>query len=579
MRTLMKFGIVLVVLAMVTSNAIAGDNDYIGPNPGSWNVAANWSSGNVPSYGDGDKVRLDDDDHVIIDVGPIAGASEVEMRGDSILEVGTATVKVRFDIKKDLEMSDGGSSDDTTLIVVNGDVTVGDQSKDLAEDGDIHVIVAAGASLTFEDGVYFGDSNDGTNSVYVLDIAGDFAVEGDRLEHRGGHLIVNQTDGSFTVEKTSRLSSDDDSQATFNISGGTVELDKIELGEKDDGVKSPFTYSLAVNLSGDGTWDGGGEELKDQDDGQIVNIDVTGNGTFITKDLNINDDDGEINITMDSGLVDIEDDVDMNAGDISITGGEFEVSDDFELGGDGVATITASGAADVHIDDLIMGDDSALTVDGVRVDLDSLVEMGDDAIVDILLGGELVDKDADDQEDWDDLNDVIADGQITTSEAGMVIVSDYGVSHDDSFTMKPAILAQVDISPGGCPNPLRVNLRGSGVLPVAIVGTEDLDVLDVDVDTVTLEGVPALRGKTSDVSTAGEEECANLGPDGTLDLGLKFKREDVLLALEESIGDLSLLPNRAEITVTLLAETIDGLPVWGQDTFVILNRGAIKRKK
>ena len=591
MRNLMKFGMVLVVLAMVTGSAFAS-HSWIGPNPGSWCDPANWSNGVVPNYNDGETVKLDDDDFPIVDCSP-AGCHELEMRDDSILQIGTsiangdgADIRARFDIKKDLEMSDGGSSDDTTLHIVNGAMTVGDQSKDVAEDGDITITIdddVAGTgkrnSLTFEDGMYFGDSNDGTNSVYILNIAGDFACEGDRLEHRGGHLIVNLTDeGTFTVEKTSRLSSDDDSQATINITDdASAGFDKIELGEKDDGVKSPFTYSLAINLSGDGDaiWDGSGEEIKDQDKGQILNIDVTGTGTFEAKDVNVNDDDSEINITMDSGTIDIGDDIAMNAGDIEITGGEFNVEDDFELGDDGVATMTASLDADVWIDDLYMADDSALTIDGVRFDVDSLKEMGDDSVVDILLGGELVDKDADDQDDWDDLNDLIADGQITTSEAGMVIVSDYDISHGGRFTMKPAIAVEVDIKPGTVVNPLRVNFRGSGVITVALVGDGDFDVSTVDVDTVTLAGVAALRGKMGDVSTSG----GDLGPDGTPDLVLKFSRADVLDALEDANGTLGDLPNREELFLVLLGETEDGLPIAGEDSLVVLNRGAIKRRR
>ena len=48
----------------------------------------------------------------------------------------------------------------------------------------------------------------------------------------------------------------------------------------------------------------------------------------------------------------------------------------------------------------------------------------------------------------------------------------------------------VDIKPGGCPNPL--NVGSQGVLPVAILGTSDLDVTTIKPETVTLNGVLTL---------------------------------------------------------------------------------------
>ena len=49
----------------------------------------------------------------------------------------------------------------------------------------------------------------------------------------------------------------------------------------------------------------------------------------------------------------------------------------------------------------------------------------------------------------------------------------------------------LDIKPQACPNPLNVNSQG--VLPVAILGTEDFDVTQVDPASVRLAGVEPLR--------------------------------------------------------------------------------------
>ncbi|UCF66491.1 MAG: hypothetical protein JSV80_11920 [Acidobacteriota bacterium] len=47
-----------------------------------------------------------------------------------------------------------------------------------------------------------------------------------------------------------------------------------------------------------------------------------------------------------------------------------------------------------------------------------------------------------------------------------------------------------DVKPGSCPNPVNVTSRGT--LPVAILGTADLDVTTIDPDSIRLAGVPAL---------------------------------------------------------------------------------------
>jgi hypothetical protein len=60
-----------------------------------------------------------------------------------------------------------------------------------------------------------------------------------------------------------------------------------------------------------------------------------------------------------------------------------------------------------------------------------------------------------------------------------------------------AIMVGADIKPGSCPNPL--NLASRGVLPVAILGTEDFNVNDIDPTSIRLkcsdasEGIAAVR--------------------------------------------------------------------------------------
>ena len=57
----------------------------------------------------------------------------------------------------------------------------------------------------------------------------------------------------------------------------------------------------------------------------------------------------------------------------------------------------------------------------------------------------------------------------------------------------------IDIKPGSCPNPF--NGKSMGSVPVAIVGTDEFDVTDIDITSIYLEGVPALKDGVIDNST------------------------------------------------------------------------------
>lgn len=109
----------------------------------------------------------------------------------------------------------------------------------------------------------------------------------------------------------------------------------------------------------------------------------------------------------------------------------------------------------------------------------------------------------------------------------------------------------LDIKPGSCPNPL--NLKSRGVLPVAVLGTEEFDASMIDPASIRLtrEGVvdedgepvlvPPLRWALEDVATPFEGElcaCHGAGPDGFMDLTLKFDTVAVvqMLRLAEVAG-------------------------------------------
>ena len=129
----------------------------------------------------------------------------------------------------------------------------------------------------------------------------------------------------------------------------------------------------------------------------------------------------------------------------------------------------------------------------------------------------------------------------------------------------------VDIRPGSCPNPL--NPRSRGVLPVAILGTNQFDVASVDPESITLAGVTPLRWSFEDVASptshAAECDCAESHPDGIDDLVLKFST----LNVAEELGIL-----RPGSTVTLAASgtLMDGTAFRGTDCVIVRGEGLMK---
>ena len=136
----------------------------------------------------------------------------------------------------------------------------------------------------------------------------------------------------------------------------------------------------------------------------------------------------------------------------------------------------------------------------------------------------------------------------------------------------------VDIKPQSCPNPL--NLKSGGLLPVSILGTDDFDVTQVDPVTVRLEledEVWPVRSALEDVATPFDSltvngdcsDCTDEGPDGLLDLTLKFDKQEVI----EALGDVS---DGDCLVLTLtgnLKDEFGGTPITGEDVVIILKKG------
>jgi len=129
----------------------------------------------------------------------------------------------------------------------------------------------------------------------------------------------------------------------------------------------------------------------------------------------------------------------------------------------------------------------------------------------------------------------------------------------------PRQKVEIDIKPRSCPNPL--DTEGRGVLPVAILGTEDFDVTAVDRASILLEGVPSMRTRMEDVAAPVDDRqdcgCTEEEPDGYADLTLKFDKEGIVAALGEvNPGE--------QVVLTLTGKLTDGTPIAGADCVVIV---------
>jgi hypothetical protein len=145
----------------------------------------------------------------------------------------------------------------------------------------------------------------------------------------------------------------------------------------------------------------------------------------------------------------------------------------------------------------------------------------------------------------------------------------------------PVIPVAVDIKPTSCRNPFNVGKKG--VLPAAILGTEDFDPKEIDPASILIgpeggEAVPPIRWALEDVATPYDGKppdgsdayaCTDEGPDGFMDLTLKFDAQEVAAALgpvnDDDIMLLSVVGN--------LREELGGTAIKGVDVIQILKKG------
>lgn len=135
----------------------------------------------------------------------------------------------------------------------------------------------------------------------------------------------------------------------------------------------------------------------------------------------------------------------------------------------------------------------------------------------------------------------------------------------------PITYVDFDVHPTSWPNPINTNSKGK--TPAAILGTEVFDVMTIDPATLYLElpdgMVYPLTWAYEDVTApAGNEwECNDTeeGPDGYMDLTLKFSTPELVTAL----GDV----NDGDVLVIVIkGETMDGENLEGDDCILIIDK-------
>jgi hypothetical protein len=151
---------------------------------------------------------------------------------------------------------------------------------------------------------------------------------------------------------------------------------------------------------------------------------------------------------------------------------------------------------------------------------------------------------------------------------------------EENVCVEETPMVSVDIKPGSCQNPL--NVRSRGVLPVAILGSEEFDIESINPESIGIpveEGDPIkpIRYSYEDVGTPSEgEPCIcddtdedelddNSEGDGFIDLTLKFRTQELV----EGLG-LRDIESKTIIPIALTMETEDGVFA-GEDCVKIIN--------
>ena len=113
---------------------------------------------------------------------------------------------------------------------------------------------------------------------------------------------------------------------------------------------------------------------------------------------------------------------------------------------------------------------------------------------------------------------------------------------------------------------MTLNVKKKGALKIAVCGTDEFKVSNVDLKTVELAGVAPWHSKQKD-----SRLCPD-GKDGFVDLVLKFKNRDVVEALEKDLGK-ELVDGIKDVPLALTGNLSDGTAFGGEWTVDIKKKG------
>ncbi|MFZ1947512.1 MAG: hypothetical protein WAW06_08180 [bacterium] len=151
------------------------------------------------------------------------------------------------------------------------------------------------------------------------------------------------------------------------------------------------------------------------------------------------------------------------------------------------------------------------------------------------------------------------------------VVCPVAIAGDDSAPTSVPLAVAVEIRPGLCPNHLRI---GSPLaIPVAVLGTADLDAANIDPTTIRLSRADAAawceptRWIYADVGypvIGSSPECSDARGDGFDDLALTFPIADLVdaLGLGELVGET--------VALTLTGKLVTGQPIEGSDCVAVI---------
>ena len=152
--------------------------------------------------------------------------------------------------------------------------------------------------------------------------------------------------------------------------------------------------------------------------------------------------------------------------------------------------------------------------------------------------------------------------------------SPFGNSYSHVVLHEVPMRIQIDIKPQSCPNP--INTRSKGILNVAILGSDVLDVKEIVPDTILLEDISPIRFSYEDVSTAEDNTtecaCTTDGLDGYVDLSLRFDTQELISVLDQPVDG-------EEWMLRLTGALYNGTIIEGSDCIIIKKKGGKNHKQ